>query len=85
MQKFSLCMANTYAGWKGTKSTSAKETKLAVFGECKFNDCIHIDEPGCAIIAAAESGKIEAPRFAFYQALIEQQRELRLTHPQWKK
>ena len=55
------------------------------FGECKFNDCIHIDEPGCAIIAAAESGKIEAPRFAFYQALIEQQRELRITHPQWKK
>ncbi len=55
------------------------------FGECKFNDCAHMDEPGCAVIAAAESGKIEPQRFAFYQALIEQQRELRQAHPDWKK
>jgi ribosome biogenesis GTPase / thiamine phosphate phosphatase len=55
------------------------------FGECKFNDCAHIDEPGCAIITAAETGKIEAQRLTFYQALIEQQRELRETHPEWKR
>ena len=57
----------------------------AYFGECKFNDCAHIDEPNCAIITAVEAGKIQTQRFAFYQALIEQQRELRLTHPEWKK
>jgi len=55
------------------------------FGECKFNDCAHMDEPGCAIIAAAEMGKIEPQRMAFYQALIEQLRELRISHPEWKR
>jgi ribosome biogenesis GTPase / thiamine phosphate phosphatase len=53
-------------------------------GTCKFNNCGHIDEPGCAVIAAAKDGKISAERLTFYQALIEQQRELRLTHPEWK-
>jgi ribosome biogenesis GTPase / thiamine phosphate phosphatase len=53
-------------------------------GTCKFNNCGHIDEPGCAVIAAAKEGKISAERLTFYQALIEQQRELRLTHPEWK-
>jgi ribosome biogenesis GTPase / thiamine phosphate phosphatase len=57
----------------------------AYFGECKFNDCAHIDEPGCAVIAAAEAGKINPQRIAFYQALIEQQRDLRETHPDWKR
>jgi ribosome biogenesis GTPase / thiamine phosphate phosphatase len=55
------------------------------FGECKFNDCAHMDEPGCAVIAAAESSRINPLRMAFYQALIEQQRELRETHPDWKR
>jgi len=44
-----------------------------------------MDEPGCAIIAAAEMGKIEPQRMAFYQALIEQLRELRISHPEWKR
>lgn len=55
------------------------------FGECKFNDCSHMDEPGCAVIAAAEAGDIDAQRLTFYQVLIEQQRELRETHPDWKR
>jgi ribosome biogenesis GTPase len=55
------------------------------FGECKFNDCAHMDEPGCAVIAAAEAGKIDPKRFTFYQALVEQQRELRESHPEWKR
>jgi ribosome biogenesis GTPase len=54
-------------------------------GECKFNDCAHMDEPGCAVIAATELGKIDAQRLTFYQALIEQQRELRQSHPEWKR
>ncbi len=54
-------------------------------GTCKFNDCAHLDEPGCKVIAAGEQGKIQASRLTFYQVLIEQQRELRVAHPDWKK
>lgn len=54
-------------------------------GTCKFNNCLHLTEPGCAVVAAAEAHKIHAGRMAFYQALIEQQQELRQAHPDWKK
>lgn len=55
-------------------------------GLCKFNDCAHLAEPGCAIVAAEEKHhKIHPTRLAFYQALIEQQQELRVSHPDWKK
>jgi ribosome biogenesis GTPase / thiamine phosphate phosphatase len=55
------------------------------FGRCKFNDCAHLTEPGCAITAATESGKISRTRMGFYQALVEQQRELREAHPDWQR
>ena len=54
-------------------------------GRCKFNDCAHLNEPGCAVIKAAETGKMNTSRLGFYQALIEQQRELREAHPEWKR
>ena len=54
-------------------------------GRCKFNNCVHLTEPGCAVSAAAESGKISKTRMGFYQALIEQQRELRQATPEWKR
>ena len=38
-------------------------------GRCRFNDCQHHDEPGCAIRAAAEHGKIDAHRYALFQQL----------------
>jgi len=53
-------------------------------GNCKFNDCAHRSEPGCAIIEAAAKGKITAERLSFYQVLIEQHRELHEQHPDWK-
>lgn len=35
-------------------------------GECKFNNCVHINEPGCAIKNALESGKISQSRYNNY-------------------
>jgi ribosome biogenesis GTPase len=53
-------------------------------GGCKFSNCAHLSEPGCAVTAAAKAGKINLGRLSFYQALIEQQRDLRESHPDWK-
>ena len=54
-------------------------------GACKFNDCSHLNEPGCAVIDAARKGKITAPRLSFYQVLIEQHRDLHEQHPEWSR
>ena len=40
----------------------------ALAGHCKFRNCSHRNEPGCALIMAAESGEISEERLAnFYQ------------------
>ncbi len=54
-------------------------------GRCKFNDCAHLEEPGCAIIDAAQHGGIAPERLSFYQVLIEQHRELHEQHPEWSR
>ena len=38
---------------------------------CKFPDCRHMHEPGCAVIKAVEENLISSLRFASYSALIE--------------
>lgn len=39
-------------------------------GQCKFSNCRHISEPGCALTLAAQTGKIQAKRLAFYHKLF---------------
>ncbi|MDR1589498.1 MAG: ribosome small subunit-dependent GTPase A [Oscillospiraceae bacterium] len=38
-------------------------------GKCRFDDCLHISEPGCAVRAAADSGAIHPSRRAGYERL----------------
>ncbi|HZC05720.1 MAG TPA: ribosome small subunit-dependent GTPase A [Ktedonobacterales bacterium] len=38
-------------------------------GSCAFTDCQHLSEPGCAVIAAARSGAIDAERYGSYRRL----------------
>ena len=40
-------------------------------GYCRFRDCKHEEEPGCAIHIAVESGVIGAERFASYERIKE--------------
>lgn len=54
-------------------------------GTCKFNDCSHLNEPGCAVMDAAKKGRITAKRLSFYQVLIEQHRDLHEQHPEWSR
>ncbi|WP_372591522.1 ribosome small subunit-dependent GTPase A [Guyparkeria sp.] len=37
---------------------------------CRFNDCRHMNEPGCAVLAAVDEGKILARRLRQYQELL---------------
>nr|WP_263458522.1 small ribosomal subunit biogenesis GTPase RsgA [Brenneria tiliae] len=40
-------------------------------GSCKFRDCRHENDPGCAINAALERGEIAAERFDNYHRILE--------------
>jgi len=37
--------------------------------QCRFNDCAHDTEPGCAIQAAIEAGDLDADRLKRWQKL----------------
>lgn len=39
-------------------------------GQCKFRDCLHISEPGCALERAVQERKIDIRRLGFYRKLI---------------
>lgn len=38
--------------------------------ECKFRECVHINEPGCAIKAGVENGEILESRYLHYQQML---------------
>ncbi len=39
-------------------------------GQCRFSNCRHVKEPGCAVIQATQEGKIQARRLTYYQRLL---------------
>lgn len=41
-----------------------------LIGQCKYGDCRHMTEPGCAIRGAVERGEIAADRLLSYQLLL---------------
>jgi ribosome biogenesis GTPase len=38
-------------------------------GKCRFDDCLHISEPGCAVRDAVSSGAIHSSRYSGYERL----------------
>ena len=40
-------------------------------GKCQFNNCLHINEPGCAIKEAVVSGAIAEDRYVSYYGILE--------------
>ncbi len=42
---------------------------VELFDQCKFNDCSHTNEPGCAVLAALADGTLSEERWATYQQL----------------
>ncbi|HYK77712.1 MAG TPA: ribosome small subunit-dependent GTPase A, partial [Daejeonella sp.] len=37
--------------------------------QCKFHNCRHINEPGCAVLQAVENGEIEPSRYESYLSI----------------
>lgn len=44
----------------------------ALLGDCRFDDCRHLDEPGCAVRAAVERGDIAPQRYESYRRLYQE-------------
>jgi ribosome biogenesis GTPase len=41
-------------------------------GHCRFANCRHLSEPGCAVVAAVGDGLIAERRLAAYRAIVEE-------------
>lgn len=46
----------------------------ALATQCRFNDCQHETEPGCAVLAALETGEVDSTRLARWQKLVAEDR-----------
>jgi ribosome biogenesis GTPase len=61
--------------WAGEDALDSSFAEIAdLAGECKFSDCSHEHEPGCAIKSALSDGSLPADRWSSYRKL---QREIR--------
>lgn len=50
-------------------------------GKCRFQDCAHVKEKGCAVLAAVQSGEIPFTRHQSYVRLYEQAKAI----PDWER
>ena len=41
-------------------------------GKCRFNGCMHVSEPGCAVKQAVEDGIINYDRYKSYTDIFEE-------------
>ena len=48
---------------------------FALKQDCKFNNCLHVNEPNCAIKSAVENGGIADSRYLSYLQLLEDEQE----------
>ncbi len=47
-----------------------------LIAECRFSDCTHTVEPGCAVMEAAENGEVSEHRYESYLRLREEHQKL---------
>jgi ribosome biogenesis GTPase / thiamine phosphate phosphatase len=58
--------------WQGDTDSSFQDVQMLA-AECRFSDCAHSQEPGCAVLAAVDDGRLELDRLRSWRKL---QREL---------
>jgi ribosome biogenesis GTPase len=62
---------------EGIKTTFQEIVNLAL--NCKFTDCKHINEKGCAVIEALKSGSIDIDSYENYQKIQKEQERFQIT------
>jgi len=45
----------------------------AAMENCRFNNCMHLNEPGCGVVKAVTDGVISNLRYAHYKAILEEE------------
>jgi ribosome biogenesis GTPase len=61
--------------WSGEEGLQESFDDIeALAANCRFRDCSHETEPGCAVIAAVELGTIEQERYESFQKLQDESR-----------
>ena len=40
--------------------------------DCKFHNCRHLDEPGCAVRKGLETGAVDDERYRNYRNMVEE-------------
>ena len=75
--------------WEASEGlTEAFADVQAHLGRCRFSDCTHAREPGCAIRAAIDRGELDLARWESYQKLREEavdKSELLRRKQEWSK
>jgi ribosome biogenesis GTPase len=73
-------------GMRELQLTDCEEGVKAVFSDieliaeqCRFKDCRHQSEPGCAITVALEAGELDFRRLSNYQKMLKEQARNSLT------
>jgi ribosome biogenesis GTPase len=62
------------AAWTdGDAIATAFDDVVSLAAGCRFRDCVHGPEPGCAVHAAVEGGALSAERLADYRHLVREQ------------
>lgn len=78
--------------WEANEGLDVAFNDVTAFAaECRFNDCSHDSEPGCAVKAAIEHGELEAERLESFRklerelAFLERKVDKRLQNEESKK
>jgi ribosome biogenesis GTPase len=50
---------------------------LKAAADCRFTPCTHTHEPGCAVKAAVEEGRIAPERYRSYLGMLEEDKKFR--------
>ena len=59
--------------WDSSEGVSSVFSDIeALFASCRFRDCTHRSEPGCAVKAALQSGELSEERWQSYQRLMKE-------------